>query len=179
LGYFNRIELAREIAIRDNEPGETGESFVRRLRSLGAERELSLSIDSEGGGAAGMWDILTAIGELRDRGVVLTAHASHALSAAAAIAVACDRRIAKQGSRFMVHACTCPACPKCDCADLTSRYRDYLAARTGNSKACVEAWVKAETWFDENDALRHGFATHISPFGRVFGARDLAGKNRP
>lgn len=168
---YAHTALSGEIALDNSEPGTSGDAFALRLRSLGSIRSLSLRIDSCGGSAASMWKMVDAILDLRRQGVEVVAHIDSARSAAAAVAVACKRRIISWRGCFMVHPATHHA--------TTDAYVEFLAFHTGNSRERVAEWVRRETWFDHNDALQWGFATSIAQAAEVRIPRDLTNKNRP
>jgi len=134
----------------------------------------TLRINSPGGSA----DEGVAIYNLLKRhpGGVDTHNEALAASAASIIFLAGDKRTMERGSKVMIHrAHTISIGNSTDMAkmadvlamydkEMASLYAEYMGTVYDNiSEQQVLTWMSEETWFDADDAVRHGLATDLSP----------------
>lgn len=163
------VELSGEIT------PDSQAAFVRRLDALGGVDEIELAIDSEGGDQAAQWFAMSALA--RTRAKLTTRCVGLAGSAAAALFCMGDVRVMADGAALMVHFSRGSHAPGSPTARDDERYRDYIAERTRQPSACIERWMRAETWFSAEEAVRYGFAHAVE--GTAKYRRDWTNKNRP
>jgi ATP-dependent Clp protease protease subunit len=143
------------------------ESIVAFLQANPNLNTIELQINSPGG------DCFTAMAIynlLKNSGAFIDVYIDGlAASAATVIAMAGDRVTIAKNAMFMIHNCWCLIAGNAD--DLTAQiplmrkidtsmveiYKD----RTFHSDAQIRSWMKAETWFDANEAKKYGFADAI------------------
>lgn len=147
--------------------GVAPQSFVKDLRAIKATT-INLRINSPGGSVFGARAIEQA---LRDHPAKVIAHIDGlAASAASFIAMAADEIVIGNGGMFMIHnAWTIEMGNASDLEKTAALLRkidgtlvDTYAARTGNAKDVVAAWMEAETWFTGQEAVDNGFANSLA-----------------
>jgi ATP-dependent protease ClpP protease subunit len=111
----------------------------------------------------------------RHRGGVDTHNEALAASAASIIFLAGDKRTMERGSKLMIHrAHTIAIGNSVDMTkmsevlamydkEMASLYAEYMSIDEDIKEQAVLAMMDSETWFDADDAVRHGLATDLSP----------------
>jgi ATP-dependent protease ClpP protease subunit len=112
----------------------------------------------------------------RHRGGVDTHNEALAASAASIIFLAGEKRTMERGSKLMIHrAHTIAIGNSVDMSkmsevlemydkDMASIYAEYMGTVYDNiTEEQILTWMSEETWFDADDAVRHGLATDLSP----------------
>lgn len=148
--------------------GVCPQEFVPALHAIKAER-INLRIDCPGGDVFAAEAMCQA---LREHPASIVAHVDGlAASAATSICCACDDVQISAGSMYMIHESWTLAIgnkrdmraieqllAKCDDTML-----DDYEAFTGQSREQLVSWIEAETWFNAEEAVRHGFAKSVKP----------------
>ena len=149
--------------------GVSAKQFASDLQALGNVSTINVRLNSYGG------DVFEGLAIYR----LLADHPANvvsfidgiAASIASVIAMAGNEiRIAEAGE-IMIHdawsVAIGPAAEMRAVADrldaVSSSIADVYAARTGQSKAQIQAWMTAETTFQSSDAVKHGFAQTVLP----------------
>ncbi|MDH0342842.1 head maturation protease, ClpP-related [Chromobacterium haemolyticum] len=142
------------------------QDFVPALRQLKTEN-IRLYTNCPGGDVFASEAICQA---LREHPAHITMQIEgYAASAATSIACACDEVVATSGSKYMIHKTWTMAIGNDDelskVVDLLrncdeSMYERYMG-RTGQPRDQIVEWCKAETWFNAEQALEHGFIDSI------------------
>lgn len=140
--------------------------FVQALNALDA-KHINLRINSPGGSVFDGRAMATAI---KAHPATVTAYVDGiAASAASWIAIAADSVVMADGSFLMIHNAQAGVLgdrhSMLDMAGVleqldNSFIADY-AAKTGKAAAEIGAWMDAETWFNAQDAVNHGFADRV------------------
>lgn len=147
--------------------GITAKQFVADLKKLGGVSAIDLRINSEGGSVVDAEAIYTHLVEHK---APVTAHIDGiAASAASFIAMAGDEIVIAESGFVMIHEARMgdfgTAEEKRRLADLLDRTNEKIvakyAARTRNSEAKLRDWMKAETWFLGDEAVKAGFADRL------------------
>jgi ATP-dependent Clp protease protease subunit len=147
--------------------GITAKQFVKDLKALGDVKNIDLRINSEGGAVVDAEAIHT---HLVEHPADITVHVDGiAASAASFIAMAGKEIIIAESGFMMIHEARMgdygTADEKRRLADLLDRTNEKIVkkyvARTGNSEAKVRDWMKAETWFIGEEAVKAGFADKV------------------
>jgi ATP-dependent protease ClpP protease subunit len=112
----------------------------------------------------------------RHRSGVDTHNEALAASAASIIFLAGDKRTMERGSKLMIHrAHTIAIGNSVDMTkmsevlamydkEMASLYAEYMGTVYDNiTEEQILTWMSEETWFDADDAVRHGLATDLSP----------------
>lgn len=142
-------------------------TFTKELAALKDKKSLNLYINSPGGEVFDGMAIYNALLQVRGK---LTAHVMGlAASVASIILLAADKRIIHRGAMVMIHnpwGCACGTAREMrDTADVLDKITGQLSTLyqeiTGADENQVKAWMDAETWFDTDEAVEHGFATEI------------------
>lgn len=143
---------------------------VRELAALQVDT-IHLRINSPGGDVFEARAIVTA---LRQHSAKVIAHIDGlAASAASFIALAADEVEIAPGAFVMIHnGWTLAMGDKAAMAkagDLLTKFDEGLIAEyaqeTGNEPEQVRAWMEAETWFEAEEAIQHGFADRLMETG--------------
>lgn len=146
--------------------GVTAEDFVRDLSALEADR-INVRINSPGGSVFGGRAIYNA---LRTHPAEITTFVdSLAASVASTIVQAGDYRVMVQHSEMMIHDAMGIAIGNAeDMEEYAGLLRkesamiaDIYAERSGKPRAIFTALMKAETWFDHNEAVEAGLADEV------------------
>ena len=149
--------------------GVSAKQFATDLQALGAVSTINVRLNSYGG------DVFDGLAIYR----LLADHPAHVVSFVDGIAASIASVIATAGSEIriaeageiMIHdawsVAIGPASEMRAVADrldaVSSSIADVYAARTGQSKAQIQAWMTAETTFQSGDAVKHGFAQTVLP----------------
>jgi ATP-dependent Clp protease, protease subunit len=149
--------------------GVPAKQFAADLQALGAVSTINVRLNSYGGD---VFDGLAIYRLLADHPATVVSYIDGiAASIASVIAMAGDEiRIAEAGE-IMIHdawsVAIGPASEMRAVADrldaVSSSIADVYVARTGQSKAQVQAWMAAETTFQSSDAVKFGFAQCVMP----------------
>ena len=149
--------------------GVSAKQFAADLQALGAVSTINVRLNSYGGD---VFEGLAIYRLLADHpATVVTFIDGIAASIASVIAMAGNEiRIAEAGE-IMIHdawsVAIGPASELRAVADrldaVSSSIADVYAARTGQSKEQIQAWMAAETTFQSADAVKHGFAQSVVP----------------
>lgn len=144
------------------------QDLVPALRGLKAD-EITVYTNCPGGDVFAAEAISQA---LREHPAQITMQIEgYAASAATSIACACDRVVATEGSKYMIHNTWTLAIGNADELEKTvtllrncdnSMYDRYVG-RTGQPRDQIVEWCKAETWFSAEDALAAGFIDEVLP----------------
>lgn len=147
--------------------GVTAKQFAKDLKDLGNVSEIDLRINSDGGSVPEAEAIYTHLVEHKAR---VTAHIDGiAASAASFIAMAGETILIADSGFVMIHEARMMEYGTADdfrrFADLLDRTTDKIvkkyADRTKNSEAKIRDWMKAETWFVGDEAVKNGFADKV------------------
>lgn len=147
--------------------GVSAQAFVKELAALKAGT-IHLRINSPGGDVFAARAMEQAI---REHGSRIVAHIDgYAASAASYLALAADEVLIAEGGFYMIHKAwtiafgnsedlmdTAALLEKVD-ASLVATY----AKETGQDPAQIADWMSAETWFNAEEAVKHGFADRIA-----------------
>lgn len=148
--------------------GVTAEDFVRELTDLNVDA-IDVRINSPGGD---VWDGVAIYNALRTHRAEVTTYVDGlAASAASVIFMAGDRRVARRGTRVMIHEAAGMVMGN---ATVMREYADLLdaigedIARTYLARAggTLESWwaaMQAETWYSATEAVAIGLATETDP----------------
>lgn len=149
--------------------GVSAKQFASDLRALGSVSTINVRLNSYGGD---VFEGLAIYRLLADHPATVVSFVDGiAASIASVIAMAGDEiRIAEAGE-IMIHDAWSvvkgPALELRAVADrldaISSSIADVYAARTGQSKDRIQAWMAAETTFQSADARNHGFANTVVP----------------
>ncbi|MFN4283506.1 MAG: head maturation protease, ClpP-related [Alphaproteobacteria bacterium] len=147
--------------------GVMAKDIAADLKGFASAKTINVRINSDGGS---VFEAKAIYSLLRDHGARIVVHVdSIAASAASFIAMAGDEINIAEGAFFMIHNVRGGAW---GLADEIRRYADTMdvindsmidayAARTGNSRDKLKAWLDAETYFTAKEAKEHGFADEI------------------
>lgn len=149
--------------------GVSDKQFAVDLKALGAVSTIHVRLNSYGGD---VFEGLAIYRLLADHPATVVSFIDGiAASIASVIAMAGDEiRIAEAGELMIHEAWTIAVGPAAEmraAADhleaTSSSIADVYAARTGQSKDQIQAWMAAETTFQSADAVKHGFAQMVMP----------------
>ncbi len=149
--------------------GVSDKQFAADLKALGTVSTIHVRLNSYGGD---VFEGLAIYRLLADhQATVVSFIDGIAASIASVIAMAGDEiRIAEAGEIMIHEAWTVAVGPAAEmraAADhleaTTSSIADVYAARTGQTKDQIQAWMAAETTFQSADAVKHGFAQVVMP----------------
>ena len=143
--------------------GVSDKQFAVDLKALGAVSTLHVRLNSYGGD---VFEGLAIYRLLADHPATVVAFIDGiAASIASVIAMAGDEiRIAEAGEIMIHEAWTVAVGPAADHLEATSSsIADVYAARTGQSKDQIQAWMAAETTFQSTNAVKYGFAQMVMP----------------
>lgn len=158
-----------DVIVRDDYWG--GVSALTLGKALADHRDkavVHLRIDSPGGDVFAGRAMEQLISEHPGR--VIAHIDGFAASAASYVALAAEERRISPGGMFMVHKAWTFSWGNEDdmrkVADLLGKIDETLIAtyaqRTGQDPDQLREWIKAETWFNAEEALANGFATAIA-----------------
>lgn len=148
--------------------GVSAAQFAQDLKALGNVTTIDLRINSNGGD---VFDGLAIHRQLIDHKAKIVAHIDGiAASIASVIAMAADEVYMSESGFFMIHNASGQVFGTAEearqLADLldsvSGQIADVYASRTSQTKAQVQKWMNAETWFNSTDALAKGFVTQIA-----------------
>lgn len=156
----------------------SGDGFtVKRLdgilRSIGADRDITVNINSPGGD---VFEGIACFNRLREhRGAVTVKVLGVAASAASIIAMAGDNVQIGAASFIMIHNCWVLAIGNRhdlkEVAEFLEPFDQAMAevyvARTGQDLAAVQAAMDAETWFVGSQAVELGYADALLPADEI------------
>lgn len=154
--------------------GVSAKRFIQEVTSKAADAtRLVLYINSPGGDAFDGDAIYNFL--VRHKATVEVNIDGFAASAAATISMAGDEINIAENGLLMIHnswSCCCgKAVDMQKTADLLAKLDaticDTYAARSGQDKGQVKAWMNEETWFSAEEAVINGFATAINPAKRA------------
>lgn len=144
------------------------QDLVPALRGLKAD-EITVYTNCPGGDVFAAEAISQA---LREHPAQITMQIEgYAASAATSIACACDRVVATDGSKYMIHNTWTLAIGNADDLEKTvallrncdnSMY-DRYAGRSGQPREQIVEWCNQETWFSAEEALAAGFIDEVLP----------------
>lgn len=150
--------------------GVCPQDFVPALAAIQAD-VIHLRVNSPGGDVFAAEAICQA---LREHSAKVVAHIEGvAASAATTVCCAADEVIMTPASKYMIHKAWTLALGNADDMRSTAELLDLCdasmldayEARTGEKRAQLEAWCKAETWFSAAQAVQHKFADSLSEGG--------------
>ena len=148
--------------------GVSAETFCKDLNAIKAGT-IHLRINSPGGNAFDGVAIYTALEQHSSK---IIAHIDGlAASAASFIALAADEVEIAAGAMIMIHRGQGIVMGDRDAmlkiADLLTKFDANLVAlyqrETGNTAEQIDEWLAAETWFNAEEAIEHGFADRLAP----------------
>ena len=141
--------------------------FVKELASVTA-KTIHLRIDSPGGEIFAGQSMAQAI---REHPANVIAHIDGlAASAASWVALAADEVLISAGGMVMIHQAQGMAFGNSndfrETADLLDKLDAVLVSgyvkETGQSENQITDWMAAETWFNADEAVKHGFADRVA-----------------
>jgi len=146
-----------------------GTEIIKTIRSAGNQRRVDVIINSEGGSALVGLAISNAI-----RSSEVPVHCEvvgFALSAAANIAIACDRVTMLDGAFLMFHHANAFAAGGIQdlqqTIELMKKFDNEsisrVVTRTGESRETVEQWFANERWFSSSEALAAKLIDEVKP----------------
>ncbi|WP_341505920.1 head maturation protease, ClpP-related [Sphingomonas sp. 2378] len=147
--------------------GVSAADFAKELAAITTPK-VRLRINSPGGDVFEARAMMTAI---REHPAEFTAVVDGlAASAATALTLACDTVEIAEGGFYMIHRAWTFAMGNAEdmtaTATLLGKIDDVLTegyvAKTGKSTAEIEAWMKAETWFNAAEAIEAGFVDRMA-----------------
>lgn len=153
--------------------GVTAKQFADDLRKLGAVTSIDLRVNSDGGvvdDARAMYNLLV------DHPASITTHIDGiAASAASFVAMAGTKIRIAEGGFVMIHNARGRVYGTADDVErMVPVFRSYdeqirktYAARTRQSDAQLQEWMRDERWFDSAEAVKFGFADEIVENMRV------------
>lgn len=142
--------------------GVSAADFARELNAITASNVV-LRINSPGGDVFEARAMMTAIQEHK---ATFTAKIDGlAASAATALSLACDSVEIAEGGFYMIHQAWTFAMGNADDMNATARLLEKIdtvlvegyVEKTGKAEAEIRQLMKAETWFDANEAIEAGF----------------------
>lgn len=153
--------------------GITAAMVAEEVIDAGEVDQLDVYINSPGGD---VFEGIAIYNELKQfQGQVNVYVMGVAASIASIIAMAGDNRIMYDGAEFMIHQASGVTFGTADqhakqaktLRRLDKKLADIYAATTGNDAGIIAEMMTEETWFDADDAMKDGFATHVSPLEAV------------
>ena len=160
--------------------GVSTKDFANALKSVPADREISLRINSPGGSVFDGFAIFDMLAARRDK--VTARVIGVAASMASIIALAGKRTIAAENAVLMIHKPHGGAYGESDemrkMADLLDKIEGRLVnvyvAKTGKSEADVRAALEATTWFTAEEAKAWGLVDEIAAPVKAAASFDLS-----
>ena len=147
--------------------GISPSNFLKELSSI-TSPVIHLRINSPGGDVFAARVMELAI---RQHSSKIIAHIDgYAASAASFLAVACDEVEIAESGFFMIHKAWTMCWGNADdlnsTANLLGKIDDSLVntyvAETGQDESQVQEWMRAETWFNAEEAIQFGFADRLA-----------------
>ena len=143
------------------------QQFANDLTALGPITELNVYINSPGGSIFDGWTIYNILNQHPAKKNVYVQ--GLAASIASGIAMAGDTIYVAEAGRMMIHNSSAMMGGEAEdfrqMADLLDSLNDSIAevyaARSGQSKVTVRAWMDAETWFTGQEAIDAGLADEL------------------
>ncbi|WP_437187621.1 head maturation protease, ClpP-related [Planctomicrobium sp. SH668] len=140
-------------------------NFLAQLRRFDGVDEVTVRINSDGGDPYQAVAMYNALREFPAQ--IRTVNEGTAASAASLLFMAGDVRVMRPGSQLMIHEPEVGIAGRAEqlrtAADAVEQTRDSVAAiyanRSGNHVQSVLEWMKVETYFNPEEAVRRGFAT--------------------
>lgn len=160
--------------------GITAKDIVNQLEKMTDIQTIKVYINSPGGS---VFDALAIYNVLNRKKVKCAIYIDGvALSAASVVAMAGDEIHMAENALLMIHDPIGLSWGNADdmrsLAALLDKAAETLvttyASRTGQSEAQIREWMKAETWFDAEEALDAGFVTEIVEAKKVAACGDLS-----
>lgn len=138
--------------------------FVREVHNLRAAQPIALHINSEGGNVFQAVDIFNAL--KRHTGKITAYINGLAASAASYVAMAADEVIMGMGAQLMIHDASGPFFGnsaqldefKQDLERVSDSIAGFYAYRAGGTVADWRKRMRAETWYNAEEAVRAGLA---------------------
>lgn len=146
--------------------GVSAADFARELNAISASN-IVIRINSPGGDVFEARAMMTAI---QEHSATFTAKIDGlAASAATALSLACDSVEIAEGGFYMIHQAWTFAMGNADDMTATARLLEKIdtvlvegyVGKTGKPEAEVRELMKAETWFDANEAIEAGFCDKL------------------
>lgn len=147
--------------------GVSANQFIRELNNISAP-VIHLRINSPGGDVFAARVMELAI---RQHTSKVIAHIDgYAASAASFLAVACDEVEISQGGFVMIHKASTICWGNEDdmthvaglLGKLDATLVDTYVQATGQEATQLAEWMKAETWFNSDEAIKYGFADRLA-----------------
>jgi ATP-dependent Clp protease protease subunit len=163
----------------DADYGIGSRHVIDALASTDAKR-INLRINSPGGDVFEARAMVTALRAARAQGREVVAYIDGlAASAASYLAIAADRVVMSDGAFLMIHKAWALAMGNAGdmlamagvLAKVDDSIVDDYRRKTGASRAKLEAWMAAETWFTATEARAAGFVDEVVGDERSEGAR--------
>lgn len=148
--------------------GVSAKAVTEAIAEAGDAEVLHVYINSPGGSVFEGRAIMAALSRFKGKTV---AHIdSLCASAATSIALACNEVEMQQGAFFMIHNASSAVWGDKNAlretADLLEKIEGSIVAdyvgKTGKDEQQVIDWMNAETWFNADEALEHGFIDRIA-----------------
>ena len=148
--------------------GVSAKAVTEAIVEAGDAEVLHVYINSPGGSVFEGRAIMAALSRFKGKTV---AHIdSLCASAATSIALACNEVEMQQGAFFMIHNASAMVWgdknDMRETADLLEKIEGSIIAdyvgKTGKDEQQVIDWMNAETWFNADEALEHGFIDRIA-----------------
>lgn len=161
--------------------GVSASDFNKALAGM-AGKKVTLRVNSPGGDVFDGRAMAAAITQHGDVHAIIEGLAA---SAATYVTAACASVTIAQGSFYMIHnAWTMAYGNKVDLlqtADLLGKIDESIISdyqrKTGKSREEIAAWMSAETWFNSDEAVAHGFADSVSDKTQAKNTWDLSAYN--
>lgn len=162
--------------------GVTAKRIAAALRTIGAEKDIVVSVNSPGGD---MFEGLAIYNLLREhKGQVTVKVLGMAASAASIIAMAADELLVARAGFLMIHnAWAVVVGNRHDLVEMAETIKPFdeamagiYAARSGLDQKSVHKMMDAETWIGGAAAVEQGFADALLPADEV--KKDLNAKDQ-
>lgn len=149
--------------------GVTAKRIAAALRTIGPDKDITVSINSPGGD---MFEGLAIYNLLREHeGTVTVKVLGMAASAASIIAMAADELLVARAGFLMIHDCWAVVVGnRLDLLEMAETLKpfdaamaDIYAARSGLDPKAVQKMMDAETWIGGAAAVEQGFADGLLP----------------
>jgi ATP-dependent Clp protease protease subunit len=164
--------------------GVSATDFNKALAGM-ANKKVTMRVNSPGGD---VFDGRAMAAAIAQHGNVHAVIEGVAASAATYVTAACASVTIAPGALYMIHnAWTMAYGNKADLlqtASLLDKIDATILAdyerKTGLPRDQLAAWMEAETWFDADEAVEHGFADSVAPASQAKNSWDLSAyKNAP
>jgi ATP-dependent protease ClpP protease subunit len=150
--------------------GVSAQTLVPQIRAI-VFGTLHMRINSPGGDVFAAQAIVSAIRDIRDRGIKVIAYIDgYAASAATVIATAADEIVMSNGAMYMIHCAWTfaygNASDLTETANLLSKVDGVIAsqyaARSGKTTDEIMTLMEAETWFTAQETVDAGLADRVA-----------------